>query len=139
MGNQNSQEIGICVVVWLTKIWEVELPRKFYFLQNGGNNLPRPPQVSGNSMGNRISHVQPNKKMYYLGNEISWALQIQGKLYFPTSTKRPLHLSYSLSNKLIIKQSHAILPSYLCVFYQFMITIKHLQQPISAITFQRLS
>ena len=41
-------------------------------------------------MGNRIFNVQPNKKMYFLGNEISWAMQIQGKLYFPTSTKRPL-------------------------------------------------
>ena len=28
--------------------------------------------------------------MYFLGNEISWAMQIQEKLYFPTSTKRLL-------------------------------------------------
>ena len=49
MGNQNFQEVSIYVGVWLAKTWEVELPRKFYFLQHGRNNLPRPPQISGNS------------------------------------------------------------------------------------------
>ena len=36
-GNANSWEVEVYEVVWLAKSWEFALPRKFYFLQNGGS------------------------------------------------------------------------------------------------------